>query len=217
VNKEMKTLNDKTYGIRKSIEKSTLAPWMNRLGSDKDDDWTLLFFVSATVLTLLYLFGMAFGLVGFECDNGKRVFGVDVNDGNNDCGDGSDEGAELESYELRSNILLGAATLAFFLYPPIANSVDKKKMESANRAISVIDMEKWELKKQRNELSRVKDLSDGVKLHHQFVEEGEEWLETAQQGVSDREKTIKGLEGDLAALWDSIAHLIPYSSALEKA
>jgi len=100
--------------------------------------------------------------------------------------------------------------LLLLLYPLLIFRADSQKEKKFGREIELIQFK-------IEELERVAGLAASVKSCRQSVEEMQEWLRTAEQGVSDSTMQIVRIGEGLALLWSSITHLIPFSTALEKA
>ena len=98
-----------------------------------------------------------------------------------------------------------AGEIGFEKYSPVDELLSKLHALNNRQRISKKEnkkrgKKKFELEKLKKELSELEsDIEDSVKLR------------------DSTKKEIKLLEKEIAPLWDSIAHLIPYSSALEKA
>ena len=225
---KIKTLEDRRTKEERGMEKSILIPWARaynseREGQDPEVPDILTMAVVVFLLTAVILIPLTQTVIlGFQCDNGDIVDIYDVDDGRNDCGDNSDENlSELTAEQIAEiawkDFVFSVGLFSFFWFPLLVTTVDRLNERRIKKQTHSLRAEIDELEMQRSELAKadalLKEMDEGL----QTVTGLEEWAKTATTRISDMPKEIKRVEENIAALWDSIAHLIPFSTALEKA
>jgi hypothetical protein len=189
-----------------------------------------IWFVMVFGLIFGYTIGVVLGVpgFGFECRGEEGTNEPDthhiplwmVNDGDRECADGSDESLtedEIEKHEKKEDsqwavTLILPAVIALFIlkdhsrkYPELADQIQKE-----HERIEELDKLK-ELKKKLN------SINDELIGKRKTIEVLQKRIPEHERGALDKTKTVERLERELDVLWDSIAHLIPFSTALEKA
>ena len=225
VEKEIKTLKGRQTENERRIEKSILIPWAkayNQNQMEEADGYFTLIGICFVLFGIIWVLLTGTGILDFQCDNGDFVNLESLEDGYNNCGDNSDENlSELTAEQTaKLNLIFFVSTvfsLSWLLVPLLVMTLDMGNEYRTKKQNQRLQVEIDELEIQRSELAKVRSLSFEVKQHRQSVAGWIEGRPRAEQIVSDMMKDIKRVEGDIAVLWDSIAHLIPFSTALEKA
>jgi len=202
---------------------------------DEEEAWGFWKYVGGVGIWLIFfiiflaLLNSLTDSVYWSCGDGWDIPIEYVNDDYDDCDNGADEGVQLsaeehiiwdsETKKSDNRAFIGAilallttiivqrkrAALGFEKYSPIDGLESKLNALNNRQRISKKEnkkrgKKKFELDKLKKELSELEsDIEDSVKLR------------------DSTKKEIKLLEKEIAPLWDSIAHLIPFSTALEKA
>ena len=202
---------------------------------DEEEAWGFWKYVGGVGIWLIFfiiflaLLNSLTDSVYWSCGDGWDIPIEYVNDDYDDCDNGADEGVQLsaeehiiwdsETKKSDNRAFIGAilALLTTIIfqgkreaqgigkYSPVRELESKLNALNNRQRISKKEnkkrgKKKFELDKLKKELSELEsDIEDSVKLR------------------DSTKKEIKLLEKEIAPLWDSIAHLIPFSTALEKA
>jgi chromosome segregation ATPase len=156
-----------------------------------------------------------------------------VNDNENDCGDNSDEGVQLsaeeedmqkisrEEYISANNSAIFTAFASAFI---TAILVQRKRSALGFEKYSVIDGLESKINDSNNRVRTLKKEKKNRNKINSKLSELRKELSELESGIKgsnklrdSTEREIKLLEKEIAQLWESIAHLIPFSTALEKA
>ena len=242
--KSLQSLGEKEGALTKEINatkkelesKKAEIPFYIPNVLDEEEGWGFWKYVSGFVFFCIFwtffmtLLVFRTETVYWSCSDGVEEIQIEwVNDGMDDCDDDSDEGVQLSAEEeiirddarnTNRNIVLLSTILGIIItiivqrkrseigfekYSPVDELLSKlhalnNRQRTSKKENKKRGKKKFELDKLKKELSELEsDIEDSVKLR------------------DSTKKEIKLLEKEIAPLWDSIAHLIPFSNALENA
>jgi len=165
----------------------------------------------------------------YQCDNGKIIPAYYVNDGKNDCGDGSDEDVpeteELVQAIEESESDSYAAVFTFLCVPTLvipcmyyfAASITRTPSESLK--LRKLNAERQDLMTKKSDNTRrinaPKKEKSGIKGLENEISSEELALSKLEASISKNEAELQVLSGEIEEHYESIKHLIPFGHKLE--
>ena len=167
---------------------------------------SLIFWVVGGFFLFISIIG--FGVGGFACDNGEHVPHFFMNDGEDDCGDNSDE-ENANSGSIRFLLFSLFAGFIFCSWGLRFTKPDgwQQKLSQINDELAMYN---WHKRERKKSLEMIESMGESD-IEHLSTE-----INLLMNQIEICMDNIERLEKQTDELWNSITHLIPFSTALEK-